>query len=252
MFLVVLSQRGILDPFQDLGLRLTSPFAGIFDAVGEGLSGNSGPPQSELELALERAQAENALLRQQAGEVAALEEMLGFITGADPTLTFDGAEVIQRQTSNFQDLIAINKGSEAGLEEGMVVLSPGGSLVGHIVETFPSASWVRLISDPNTAIGVFVQRADATATMTSDGSGPLTLELATKNVDIQVGDKVVTDSKLGRFPDGLLIGVVSEVSGAEELFLSVTIEPSALLSRLDSVVILTSFVPDPLPEPTSP
>lgn len=231
-------------------MRLTSPFAAVFDAIGETLSANSGAPQSELEAEIERLLSENAALRERAGLVAELEETLDFTTSnPDPERRLVGAEVIQRETSNFRDIVAVDRGADNGIEEGMVVLSPSGSLVGRVIEVMPSTSWVQLISDPRTKINVRVQRAEATGVMEIEGSGVMSLELATKNVDIQVGDSVVTESLTGQYPSGILIGLVSEVNSSEELFLRVRIEPTASLSNLDGVRIVTSFVPSPIVEP---
>jgi rod shape-determining protein MreC len=55
---------------------------------------------------------------------------------------------------------------------------------------------------------------------------------------------VVTSGIGGGFPPGLLIGRVSAVeSRPQEVFKDVTVEPLASLSRLETVLVLTSFAP---------
>jgi rod shape-determining protein MreC len=248
VFLVVLSQRGYLDPLQDVVLRLFSPVTSVVNAVGETLSGNSGPPQSELERELEELRAEVALLRERAAQAAELEETLGFTT-ANPQYQTLGARVIEQQTGNFEAKFAIDRGSDDDIAEGMVVLAPGGTLVGRIVRVFPSYSWVLLVTDEASRVGVSIPTANVTATGASNGDGRLALEFVPKDVQVNVGDEVLTTALSGRFPEGLLVGTVDEVSDAEELFQTVLVRPSAPIERLDLVVVITNFTPEPIEGP---
>ena len=53
-------------------------------------------------------------------------------------------------------MIAIDRGSDDGLDEGMVVLSRGGSLVGTVARAYEDFAWVRLITDPDSAVNAQV------------------------------------------------------------------------------------------------
>ncbi|HET9201363.1 MAG TPA: rod shape-determining protein MreC [Dehalococcoidia bacterium] len=244
----MLSQRGVLDSFQNLGLRLTSPITGTVEGVAEVLSGNSGPAQSELEAEIERLNAELAALRERAADAATLEEMLGF-TQNDATHTTIGARVFQHQPQNFEDNLAIDRGSNDGLAEGMVVLSPQGSLVGRITRVFPDYSWVRVITDQSSNINAEIPAAQIDGALTSNGDGNLTLELVPKERDVSEGDQVVTSTQSILYPPGLLVGLVISVSDTDELFKRIIIEPSAPLANLDSVLVITSFEPRELEPP---
>lgn len=237
----------MLDPFQNLGLRLASPFTGAVSAIAELLSGEDGPPQTELEARIEELLAEKASLQERAGQVAELEAMLGF-TQANPQFQYEGASVIERRTGNFENLLAIDRGSDDGIKEGMVVLSPQGSLAGHIVRVFANYSWVRLIIDSNVAVQVEVPTADIDGVTASDGGRTLTLDLVLKNANVQVGDEVISSAGIN-FPEGLIVGLITNVDNSEELFLRVTIEPTAPLFGLDSVLVITNFEPDALEGP---
>ena len=243
-----MSQRGVLDSFQNLGLRLSSPLTGTVEGIAELLSGNSGPSQSELQAEIERLNAELAVLRQRAADAADLEEMLGFVQ-SDTTRTLLGARVLQHQPQNFENNLAIDRGSADGLTEGMVVLSPSGSLVGRITRVFADYAWVRVITDQASAVNVEVPSAQIDGSAVSNGDGNLTLELVPKNADVSEGDQVVTSTQSIFFPAGLLVGVVISVSDSDELFKRIVIEPSATLTRLDSVLVITSFQPRELEPP---
>jgi rod shape-determining protein MreC len=61
---------------------------------------------------------------------------------------------------------------------------------------------------------------------------------------------VVTSGLGGTYPAGLVIGRVTGVSGQrQEVFRSVTVEPLASLSRLETVLVMTSFAPARLTAP---
>jgi rod shape-determining protein MreC len=228
---------------QDFGLRLISPLTAAFDGLGELVSGSSGPAQGELEAEIERLQVEIAALRQQAGRVAELEDALGF-TENQPEQETLVARVTQRNSNNFAELVSINRGSDNGVREEMVVLSAQGSLVGKVIEVRGDTSIVRLITSPSLRVNVTIPSAtDVSGVAQSNGSDELSLGLVPKDSDVKLGDSVVTSGLNGDFPNGLLVGTVSEVTDTDELFLRILIDPSAPLLDLDTVLVLLSFTP---------
>ncbi|MPZ22474.1 MAG: rod shape-determining protein MreC [Dehalococcoidia bacterium] len=247
VFLVIISQSGALDPVRNLGVRLASPFTSALDSIAGGISGQDG--QSAIESELEQLQVEIAGLRAQAGRVAELEQALQF-TQSQTALGLLPAEVIQRRSGNFEDILAIDRGSSDGLVEDMAVLSANGSLVGIIVETFPDYAWVRLITDPALSVDALIQGVEGgTGVVQGDGANPLSLELVPKEANGREGDTVVTSGLTGRFPEGLLIGTISSVSQSDELFLRIAIEPAANLGSFELVMVVTSPLPRELEPP---
>jgi cell shape-determining protein MreC len=63
------------------------------------------------------------------------------------------AEVISGAPSNFDQTITINQGSRKGISVGMPVITSGG-LVGRIEQVTDRQSVVRLLSDPESTVGV--------------------------------------------------------------------------------------------------
>ena len=84
-----------------------------------------------------------------------LEEALGS-KQARPEDQLLAANVIAEDTSGLKRMIAIDRGSNDGLDEGMVVLSRGGSLVGTVARAYEDFAWIRLITDPDSAINAQV------------------------------------------------------------------------------------------------
>jgi rod shape-determining protein MreC len=87
------------------------------------------------------------------------------------------AEVVSGAPSNFDQTITINQGERKGIKVGMPVITSGG-LVGRVEQVTPRQSVVRLLSDPESTVGVRFASAPcstsapATTTTTTTTSTP--------------------------------------------------------------------------------
>jgi cell shape-determining protein MreC len=77
------------------------------------------------------------------------------------------AEVISGPPSNFDQTITINQGSRKGVTVGMPVITSGG-LVGRIEQVTDRQSVVRLLSDPESTVGVRFASAPCTSSAPAD------------------------------------------------------------------------------------
>ncbi len=76
------------------------------------------------------------------------------------------------------------------------------------------------------------------------------MEFVTQDSAIKEGDTVLTSGLGGTYPPGLVIGRVTGVTGnPQEVFRHVKVEPLASLSRLENVLVMTSFVPNRIVAP---
>jgi len=64
--------------------------------------------------------------------------------------------VMSEDTSGLKRMIAIDRGSKDGIDEGMVVLSRSGSLVGTVFRAFNDFSWIQLVTDPDSSVNAQV------------------------------------------------------------------------------------------------
>ena len=160
------------------------------------------------------------------------------------------ASVFANDPTNVSAVIAIDRGSSDGLQEGMVVLTPQGSLVGTISRVLDNAAWVTLITDQTSAVSALIQESRAQGVVVGAANGTLTLEFVEETADVKAGDFVLTSGIGGRYPRGELIGQVVEVElVSPELFQEVQIQPLADLSRLETVLVLVSFLPQEETQP---
>jgi cell shape-determining protein MreC len=77
------------------------------------------------------------------------------------------AEVISGPPSNFDQTITINQGSRKGVSVGMPVITSGG-LVGRIEQVTDRQSVVRLLSDPESTVGVRFASAPCSTSAPAD------------------------------------------------------------------------------------
>lgn len=160
------------------------------------------------------------------------------------------ASVFANDPTNVSAVIAIDRGSSDGLQEGMVVLTPQGSLVGTITRVLDNAAWVTLITDQTSAVSALIQESRAQGVVVGAANGTLTLEFVEETADVKAGDFVLTSGIGGRYPRGELIGQVVEVEQVSpELFQEVQVQPLADLSRLETVLVLVSFSPQEVTQP---
>jgi rod shape-determining protein MreC len=261
---IALSENRFLDPVQNLsltiaappenGLReLAEPIADFFDGLFN--RGDLKRENERLRQEMERLQgqvaaAEGAELRAQE-----LEEALG-IKESRPDDQFVVADVIAQDPSGVKRALAINRGSKDGLDEGMVVLSRSGSLVGTVSRVYEDFAWLRLITDPNSAVNVIVLAegdegvSEARGVAAGDLGGRLSLEMIPAEAQISEGDLVTTSGLGGNYPRPLLLGSVRSVEDRPQaLFKKATVEPAAELSALDTVMVIISFLPARLAGP---
>jgi rod shape-determining protein MreC len=113
-------------------------------------------------------------------------------------------------------------------------------VVGRVIEVFPNAAKVLLITDPNSGVDVIVQRTRAQGIMEGRIEESCILKYVKKSDDVQVGDRIITSGLGGIFPKGLLAGKVTKVERKRPgIFQAVEVDPTADLSRLEEVLILS-------------
>jgi rod shape-determining protein MreC len=247
---IALSQVGALDPLRNGALTLASP-------LERGLRAAASPAADFLDNVTERQdlEDENRLLRQQiedlTAEIANLKEAqftaadlteLAEVEESRPDDQFLVTRVIARDPSNLKERLAIDRGSSDGVTAGMVVVSEGGSLVGVVSKVLDDFAWVTLITDPNSNVNAMVLESRAQGVVTGSLHDGLSLDLIPRDAEVEPGDTVATSGLGGNFPQALLIGQVAAVRGEpQDMFKKAEVKPAASLSRLENVLVLTSF-----------
>ena len=291
---IALSERRSLDPVHNLTLTATAPISSTLrdaarpvDDIFKGVTDRGDIVQENRDLREQLEMLQQDLAQRQDAEqrVRELEEALGSKQDR-PEDQLLAANVIAEDASGLKRMIAIDRGSNDGLDEGMVVLSRGGSLVGTVARAYEDFAWIRLITDPDSAVNAQVSAPPPQAQPTPDagvlvpstptpapGAAPATsptpapsppgdaanatrgvaegdlkqglvLDLVPSDVPLAEGSLVSTSGLGGNYPRALLIGSVDTVEQRPQSpFTIARIRPSANLSALDTVLVLTSFQP---------
>jgi rod shape-determining protein MreC len=134
-----------------------------------------------------------------------LKKLLGYVE--KPSLSSPPiiARVVGRSADHWWQHITLNRGSNAGIQEGHVVQTDGG-LVGLVENVTPNTSRVLLISDLKSQVGVTINRSSAKGVLRGDASVEAVLEFYEKVPNAQVGDLISTSTYSQRFPSGLPVG----------------------------------------------
>jgi rod shape-determining protein MreC len=254
VLLTLMGQVGVLGPIQGLYLTATEPLdrtlTGVFRPFA-GLLSDLGDLEDIREenrlLRIENEDLRNQLveLEQDRERISQLEAALG-ISQSRTGEQREFANVVNRRISPFTEVISIDKGSSSGLREGMVVLSPYGTLLGSVVEVFNDHAFVRTINDSRSRVLVQVVETGIEGTVKGTANRQLELDLASGAVN--AGQNVVTSALSGRYPPGIPVGVISSVAGSpQDLFPTVKIEPAARVSAVTTVIVITSFLPQQQP-----
>ena len=148
-------------------------------------------------------------------------------------------EIITVDLDPFKQLIMINKDAEDGAYIGQAIVDANG-IMGQIIHVDAHASTVMLISDPNHAIPVQVNRNGLRGTAFGTGeSDRLELRFVPHNADIQQGDLIISSGLGGRFPPNYPVGRVSRVERpAGETFANIDVSPAAFLDRGREILMI--------------
>jgi rod shape-determining protein MreC len=113
-------------------------------------------------------------------------------------------------------------------------------IMGQIVHVSPVTSTAMLITDPNHAIPVEINRNGLRSIAVGTGAFmELDLLYIPLNADIRVGDLLVSSGLGGKFPAGYPVATVSSVeTNPGQQFARVTAEPKAELQRTREVLLV--------------
>jgi rod shape-determining protein MreC len=138
---------------------------------------------------------------------ARYEAMLGLRT--EPPVAMVTARSVSEARGPFSNARLIDVGSAKGVRIGNPVINEHG-LVGRVVGAAGGVSRVLLLTDVASRTPVLIDRTDARAMLTGDGSGNPRLEYVRGAGAVRAGDRVLTSGDGGGFPRGVPIGVVAK------------------------------------------
>ena len=233
----------IATPFRAAGAAISETVSGWADYFTEFDRLKEENQQLKLELAEKEAAIRQA--EKDSEENERLRKLLD-LREQRRDLHFESARILESDSSNWESVLTVNKGTAQDVAVGDCAVTEEGYLIGVVTEAGLNWSTIRTILDSDTSIGATVFRSGQNAVAQGDfalmGEGRLRLSYLGANPDVVAGDLVVTSGLGDYFPSQLVIGTVESVStGDDGLAQNAVIIPSMSLEDLQQVFIVTSF-----------
>lgn len=158
------------------------------------------------------------------------------------------AYIVSWDSSSWKSTFTIGKGTNAGLETGMVAVTQYGQVVGLITEI--GANWAVVTTVMDTSLEISASLASSGHTgvvqgaLTSGEEGKLRMIYLPSEAVLRNNDQVVTTGSTV-YPKDLIIGYVID-AGYDETGVAkyALLEPAADFDTLEMVYIITNFVSD--------
>jgi rod shape-determining protein MreC len=137
---------------------------------------------------------------------ARYEAMLGL--RVEPPVEMVTARSVSESRGPFVNARLIDVGRGSGVHVGNPVINEHG-LVGRVVGATGGVSRVLLVTDVSSRVPILVDRTDARAMLSGDGSGNPRLEYVRGQDSLREGDRILTSGDGGGIPRGLPVGVAA-------------------------------------------
>ena len=158
----------------------------------------------------------------------------------------ESAKVVLWSSSNWSSSFTISKGAKSGIELNDPVVTEEGILVGQITEIGDTWATVSTLIDVDMSVGAFVGATGSSGMVVGEyglmKKKTAKLTFLADGAQIFVGDEVLTSGSGGAFPQGLVIGTItnvqSEAGGQIEYGI---VEPRCNLDGLVQVFIIKEY-----------
>lgn len=232
-------------------LRVTSPVVWVAGSIGGGVRAvlrriretwiareeNDHLRREVLDLQARLARAEELGF-----EARRLRDLLALQSDLAPESV--AAHVIARGDTRQSRVLIIDRGSDHGIRVDAPVVAWGGA-VGRVVFVDRSHAKVLVLSDPNSGVAGIIQRSGAQGLVRGQGDDPLAMQYVSRYQDVSIGDRVVTSGMDGVFPRGFSVGRVMYVNDADQVSMTILLQPAVEFIGLEEVVVLTGELVGP-------
>jgi rod shape-determining protein MreC len=209
-----------------------------------GWARETGVSRADLQRENNRLKAERLAIRAKLQQMTALESENARLRLMLQTTTRVGdrvrvGEIMAVNANPYRHDIVIDKGRQHGAYEGQAIIDATG-VVGQIIKVGSFTSEAMLISDPDHALPVEVNRNGLRSIAVGTGDyDRLDLPYLPNNADIRQGDLLVTSGLGGAFPAGYPVAEVSAVTrNPTESFATIRAKPITALNQVREVLLI--------------
>ncbi len=161
---------------------------------------------------------------------------------------FCDAYIVSWDSSNWKSTFSIAKGTNSGLEEGMVAVTEYGQVVGLITQIGPNWATITTVLDTSLEISASIASSGHTGVVqgsyTAGEDNALRMNYLPTNVVLRNNDQIVTTGS-AVYPKDLIIGYIID-AGYDETGVAkyAKLSPAANFDQLEQVFIITHFTVD--------
>ena len=230
-----------------------TPFARIIEFVRSGTTGfftdyfyllDVREENRRMKSELGRTKLENQFLKTELSTADRAQALAKF-QSRSPSHTL-AARIIGNSTGANSKVVYIDRGTLNGVQKGMAVITPDG-IVGKIIDSFPMAAQVLLITDGTFAAGVISQKNHARGTLKGEGKPTCYVDYVQNEEKVEPGEMFYTTGDDRVFPKGLPVGQVSTVRQGKSVK-EIYVTPSGFKEGFEEVLVVLEGVHQVIPE----
>ena len=198
------------------------------------------PGQFQREILLKSHNNElNIKLKQLEKDNSRLRSLLSLKKIADDSKI--DSSVISRNIGTWWRKVILNKGVNNGVKVGDAVVGPGG-LIGIIDDVSNFTSSVKLLTSSESKVGVWVQRINIHGLLVGVGNDSPKLIFYSKDIDISVGDFVLSSPASTLLPPNIPIGIIESIDKDSRPNIIANVQLLAKPQSIDWVQILKAKI----------
>ena len=234
--------QAALAPFRAAGNALTKQAEQYYSYMFryEALAAENEQLKAEIAQMEDVARQADAVSR----ENERLRQQLDFLSTHESYKTVD-AYIIAWSSTDWTNTFTINRGTNAGIEENLCVITANGEVVGLVTDVGPNYAEVKTVLDSTLEISATIASSGHNGMVSGgyiDGNETfLKMEYLPSSAVIRNKDQVVTSGSTV-YPKGLILGNVVD-AGFEETGVAkyAVLDPAADISSMEQVFIITQY-----------
>lgn len=149
------------------------------------------------------------------------------------------AYIINKDITNYSDVIIINAGEKDGVAPNMTVISDKG-LVGHVISVTEDTAKVQTILDTSNTVSATVSTSREIIIARGNlGKNNLKATYIPTDANLIEGDKIETSGLGGIYPKGIYIGTIDKIYDTKNITdRYATITPAVDFSTVETVLVI--------------
>ena len=153
------------------------------------------------------------------------------------------AKVINNEVNKQLNFITLDRGKNAGIEEGMAVIGPNG-IVGIVNGSSERFATVMPVINRNFRVSTKFKKNDHFGSLSWDGRSyrNAILNEISLHVPVDVGDTLVVSGFSATFPEGIPVGTVSKVEPKDGSFFAIEVLLATDFRKLHYVTVVEDLM----------